>query len=347
MTTSPGIGVGLARKAHAAGVAVVGLPILTAGAFAQTKPHPSLIDPAATKCNTCHAPAVIRPTNRTLAILRGFALASTITCVIVPTIAAQSVGEAAARRRAIDSAAKSNAGVGEVTGKILETMDAAGYTYVRLETASGEVWAAITQTPLKAGEVITIHREMTAEKFESKALNRTFDRLAFGAILTGTPASDAKESSAAAHMTAADAGTIDVAKTEGGHAVSELWASKATLRDTEVLVRGKVVKSVLHVMNRNWVHLRDGSGSRETGTDDITLTTEDEVAVGDVATFRGTLRVERDFGAGYRYALIIEDARIVLTEAAALHQVEDYVAPSSGGVPPNERRDTRGTPSGS
>ena len=62
-------------------------------------------------------------------------------------------------------------------------------------------------------------------------------------------------------------------------------------------------------MNRNWVHLRDGSGAA--GKDnDLTVTTSDNAAVGDVVVVKGTVRLDKDFGAGYAYPVIVEDAKV-------------------------------------
>jgi hypothetical protein len=63
-------------------------------------------------------------------------------------------------------------------------------------------------------------------------------------------------------------------------------------------------------MGKNWMHLRDGSGTRAKGDDDITVTTSDSVKVGDVVTVKGTLNVDKDFGAGYEYPVIVEDAKL-------------------------------------
>jgi hypothetical protein len=111
---------------------------------------------------------------------------------------------------------------------------------------------------------------------------------------------------------AADIGAISVAKAEGanGHTVAELWGDKASLRDKPVAVRGKVVKFLPGIMGRNWLHLRDGSGSADAGTHDITVTTADGAAVGDTVVVNGVLRVDKDFGAGYKYGVIIEDGKV-------------------------------------
>ena len=107
-----------------------------------------------------------------------------------------------------------------------------------------------------------------------------------------------------------DVGPIKVAKAEGGKTVAEIFAQRAALKDKEVAVRGKVVKFTPEVMGKNWIHLRDGSGSREKKDDDITVTTAATAAVGDVILVRGVVKLDRDLGAGYTYSAIIEDAKL-------------------------------------
>jgi predicted RNA-binding protein with TRAM domain len=202
-----------------------------------------------------------------------------------------------------------------ITGKIAQTMDAGGYTYLKLATAGGERWAAIRQTPVKKGSTVTVAVQMVAQDFESKTLNRKFDQIIFGAIAGDNApspmASAMANTGAAEHMKpTADTANVKVEKAKGGYAIAELWSEKATLQEKPVTVRGKVVKFLPEIMGKNWMHLRDGSGSREKGDDDITVTTTEAVKVGDVVTVTGTLRVDKDFGAGYRYPVIIEDAKL-------------------------------------
>ena len=78
-----------------------------------------------------------------------------------------------------------------------------------------------------------------------------------------------------------------------------------------MIVRGKVVKFLPGIMGRNWMHLRDGSGSGKNGDNDLTVTTSDTAAVGDIVTIKGVVHLDKDFGAGYTYAVIIEDASLV------------------------------------
>jgi hypothetical protein len=181
---------------------------------------------------------------------------------------------------------------GTLSGKVLETMDSGGYTYVKLRTGSGDVWAAVQQTKVKVGATTSIVPQMTLDNFESKTLNRKFDHIIFGV--------------------AAASGPLRATKAEGtnGRTIAEIWAQKDKLKDAPVAVRGKVVKFLPGIMGKNWLHLRDGSGARDKGDDDITVTTTESAVVGDVVLVSGIVRMDKDFGAGYRYPVMVEEAKV-------------------------------------
>lgn len=238
----------------------------------------------------------------------------------------------------------------KISGTIAETLDSAGFTYVRLVTDKGDKWVVVRQTPLKKGAPLTITVNMVADKFESKSLKKSFDKLVFGEIEGAAPppqtasmptamptgmmsphagaqpspqpgaeppvqAMNAMMKAQHSGMAAgpADNAPISVAKAEGENAktVAEIWAARATTHDGQpVVVRGKVVKFLSGIMGKNWIHVRDGSGSHEKGDNDITITTNDTVAVGSVVLVSGVLHVNKDFGAGYSYPVIIEEAKV-------------------------------------
>jgi hypothetical protein len=209
-----------------------------------------------------------------------------------------------------------------VTGTILETMDSGGYTSMKLKTSSSDVWTVVNQAKVNKGAEATVVNPVEMINFESRALHRKFERMLFGTLASpaskaGADAPSQEEMRAvmsAQHSAAAsgpqDAGPIKVDKAVGGKTVAELFAEKTALKDKEVAVRGKVVKYTPEVMGKNWIHLRDGSGSREKKNDDITVTTTGTAAVGDVVLVRGVVRLDRDFGAGYAYPVIIEGAKV-------------------------------------
>jgi hypothetical protein len=238
---------------------------------------------------------------------------------------------AAARQQA--SKAPAPASVPSVTGTVLETMDSGGYTYMKLKTADGEIWSAVNQSKVKKGQTVTIATPMFLSNFESKTLHRTFDRIIFGTLASrggaaqqeggaplppGHPAvgGATKENMAAQHSAAAnpqvDSAPIRVTRAEGatGRTIAELYAQRTALKDKEVAVRGKVVKVTPEVMGRNWLHLHDGTGSAAKKDNDITVTTSGTAAVGDVVLVKGVVHLDKDFGAGYTYSVIIEDAKL-------------------------------------
>lgn len=106
-----------------------------------------------------------------------------------------------------------------------------------------------------------------------------------------------------------DVGPVSVSKAAGasGRTVAEVYAERAALKDKPVVIHAKVVKVVAGVMGKNWVHLRDGSGSDTERTNDLVATSKDEPAVGDVVLAKGVVRTDVDLGSGYSYRVLIED----------------------------------------
>ncbi len=211
---------------------------------------------------------------------------------------------------------------GQLTGKLLERIDAATYSYLRIATATGEVWAAVPETTLAVGADVTVTDIMLNQNFESKTLKRTFPEIYFGNLAGAggaAPGTGVQGMGANPHASSAPGApgaptppVAKVARAEGadGRTIAELFAQKAKLADKTVSVRGTVVKFTGGVMGKNWLHLRDGSGAEASKDHDLTVTTDASAAVGDVVLIKGTVHLDKDFGAGYVYALIVEDATL-------------------------------------
>jgi hypothetical protein len=195
-------------------------------------------------------------------------------------------------------------------GEVLETRNVDSYTYLRLKTKEGEIWAAVPKTTVKQGAKVTIGNQMTMENFESKSLKKKFDKIVFGVVVDESAMPAAQSGVAPAAVVGAS--VVKVAKATGPDAknVAEVVQGKAALKDKAVLVRGQVVKVNAGILGKNWLHLQDGSGSAADGTNDILVTTKDVVAVGDIVTAKGTVRTDVNLGSGYAYAVVIEDAAV-------------------------------------
>jgi len=205
------------------------------------------------------------------------------------------------------------------TGVVLATTNASRYTYVQVKADKETIWAAGPVFQVKVGDRVTVGGAMPVANFKSKVLNRTFDKLYMaGSIMpageVGASCAKGTDQLPAGHpaltgKTAAPMVIESIQKPSGGKTVAEVWADKSGLSGKTVIVRAKAIKVSKKILGHNWLHVRDGSGVE--GTNDLTVTTKDEVAVGDVITLSGTLNTDKDFGSGYRYDVILEDAVVV------------------------------------
>lgn len=213
----------------------------------------------------------------------------------------------------VAAAPAANAGVPPGTGRVLEALEGGGYTYVRVDLAGAECWAAGPKTEVKAGDVVTLPEGMAMHDFESKSLGRTFPIVWFVPSISNgaAPKVDLAKAAAEGHARAAAGGGAAVAPVErlaGGQTVEEIVSKRAELSGKDVAVRARVVKFNAGILGSNWIHVQDGTGAA--GTNDLTVTTDATVAIGDVVVVRGKVTTDKDFGAGYKYAVIVEKAAV-------------------------------------
>ncbi len=192
------------------------------------------------------------------------------------------------------------------TGVVQEVIQATGYTYLKVKDNDAEVWVAIRKAQIQPGETISYANPLPMTNFTSRDLQRTFDIIYFiSAYNKGDASSPA---TAAGQMKPAiEKKEISVEPAQGGISIGELFSNKDTYADKTVIIKGQVTKFGAAIMKRNWVHLQDGTEGD--GKNDLTITTQDAVAVGDVVTFEGKITLDKDFGAGYKYEVVMEEAK--------------------------------------
>lgn len=103
---------------------------------------------------------------------------------------------------------------------------------------------------------------------------------------------------------------ITVEPCDGCIKISDLLANKKSYSGKVIKVKGKVTKFNPAIMGKNWVHIQDGSEFQ--GGFDLTVTTDIQAIVGETVTFEGKIILDKDFGYGYFYSVLMEDARPVL-----------------------------------
>ncbi len=230
-----------------------------------------------------------------------------------------------------------------LSGTVKKTMDSGGYTYVLLKNDAGEIWVAVPKVALKVGQQVTFAPGMVMKNFKSETLKRTFPEVVFSSgLANGAGGSSAamagggcpgqvsggrKEGKTTGVMPGMGAmggmaamGSsgrvvtppldlkLDKAAGDNGYTVAELYAKGKELDEQKVRVHAKVVKVSRAIMGKNWIHLQDGTGAPDNGTHDLVATSQQDPKVGEIVTVEGTLRADKDFGAGYRYEVILEEA---------------------------------------
>ncbi len=203
-----------------------------------------------------------------------------------------------------------------LVGNVAETMNSGGYTYILLQTKTKMFWVAIAESKVEVGQEVVLAPGMEMIEFHSKSLDRTFDSIIFseGLVSQGGESSERLQkktlgSSGAMPTIQKD---VKVEKAEGSNAytVAELFEKRKELDNKDIVLKGEVVKVTERIMNKNWLHIQDGSGSAQEGTNDMVVTTMDLPSVGDTVTIKGVLFSDKDFGSGYKYNAIIEFGQV-------------------------------------
>ncbi len=196
-----------------------------------------------------------------------------------------------------------------------EVIQATEYTYLKVKENDDEYWVAVTRREIEVGEEYVFTQALEMKNFESKDLNKTFDRILFIQEFNSTSTmSSSMMGSAQGGMSTPQKPVLSkeelsIETAEGGITIAELYNNMEKYSDKKVKIKGKVTKVNKQIMGRNWVHIQDGTGDKNSF--DLTITTDELVNNGDVVTFEGVIALNKDFGAGYSYIIIMEEAKVL------------------------------------
>jgi hypothetical protein len=195
------------------------------------------------------------------------------------------------------------------TGVVQEVIQATEYTYLNVKEGDDTCWMAVTKREIPMGTTITYAPGLEMKNFFSKDLQRTFESIYFvdavslpgeggmGAAMPMTGHQAAKS---------VDKLTEVIEPVDGGISIADLYGNVAAHGGQSVKIRGKVTKVNMAIMGKNWIHVQDGTEAA--GNYDLTVTTQGTAKVGDVVVVEGGISLNKDFGAGYKYDVIMEDA---------------------------------------
>lgn len=249
-------------------------------------------------------------------------LASAITMACVQT-AVEGVESTAGTVPAAQSAGTVNSQGGMSTmfeGRVVDMIDAGRYVYIQVQTVEKKVWVAAPAFDGDIGDGVLVPPGVPVADFQSRKLGRKFDMIYFVGDIRrvgetdGVTAPDVTSQDRMMHppmdelaeIPAVDIGRVE--KADGGYSVSEIIAGRDDLAGREVVLRARAVRFTSNIMGKNWLHVRDGSGDE--GANDLVVTTDAVVKAGDLLLIRGVVRVDQDFGFGFKYDVIIENADV-------------------------------------
>jgi hypothetical protein len=196
-----------------------------------------------------------------------------------------------------------------ITGVVEEVLQATSYTYLKVKSGDRDLWIAVTKREARVGETVSFEPGLPMKNFESKDLQQTFETLYLVDTITGGgPSAPAAHDIPHRMKLILEKQDISVDPAEGGVTIAELFSDRESYADKTVAIKGKVTKVNRAIMNRNWVHIQDGTSY--SGNFDLTITTREQVNVGDVVTFEGKIVLNQDFSAGYTYDVLMEDAKL-------------------------------------
>jgi hypothetical protein len=193
------------------------------------------------------------------------------------------------------------------TVKVIEVLDARKYVYLKVEENGEEFWIATGHKEISVGETYFYKNGILKTNFESKEHNRIFDKVYLVAnIVPATHGNQTIKSPLQKENTdnSVISSQYDV---EGSISISELVVNKEEYSGKEVQITAKVDRMNANILDRNWIHLKDGSKDDF----DLVITSAHQVPVGHVVTMKGTVVLDKDFGGGYIYEIIIENGQIV------------------------------------
>lgn len=192
-----------------------------------------------------------------------------------------------------------------------EVLQTSSYSYLQVTENNEQYWMAVTLAEVKKGSTYYFSEVMEMNDFYSKELDRNFESIFFVGNLSDKPIPAQPQTMQSTPQTGIrpeiQKQDLSIEPVDGSISLAELYERRTELNGQTVKVVGQVAKFNPSIMSRNWVHIQDGTGTEEFF--DLTVTTQDIVSPGDLILFEGTITLQKDFGSGYYYEILMEDAK--------------------------------------
>lgn len=204
--------------------------------------------------------------------------------------------------------------------EVTEVVQGNTYTYLKVKQNMKEKWVAVSKQDVASGDVYYFDQELQMTNFHSKEIDRTFDEIYFINNISKTPIESGVPEAMGAmgavggqqghsgKVAAEQNSSVQLEKKSGEITIADVFAKRADFSAKEIEIRGIVVKVNKEVMGKNWIHIQDGTN--DNGSFDLTVTSADLPEVNDEVSVKGKITLNKDFGYGYSYEVIMEDATV-------------------------------------
>ncbi|WP_456377905.1 hypothetical protein [Lutibacter sp.] len=201
---------------------------------------------------------------------------------------------------------------------VQEVIQVKEYTYLRVLENEKEKWVAAPSFKAEVGKTYYFKNGMEMPNFKSNELNRVFETIYFveaistdsnGNNIQSTITTNTLDLSEKVSKPKLERKDVKIEPINGTITIAQLYGDMKSFEGKTIRVRGKVTKFNPAIMNKNWIHIQDGTESN--GKFDLTLVTSEEATVGDIIVVEGEVSLNKDFGYGYFYELIVENAKLI------------------------------------
>ncbi|MBK9109661.1 MAG: hypothetical protein IPM92_15130 [Saprospiraceae bacterium] len=195
----------------------------------------------------------------------------------------------------------------ETSHKVLveEVLQTSKYTYLYVKEGELSQWIAISKADVSKGAEVVYTGGLKMKAFQSSELNRTFDELL---LVSNIKLAGAQNPNLFDELQKGktDGPKEKIQAVAGAVKIAEIFSNPEKYKGKKIIVSGRCTKINFQIMGKNWIHLEDESGSKST----LTITSQDAIEAGRSGVFEGVIALNKDFGAGYKYDVIMEEAKL-------------------------------------
>ena len=191
-----------------------------------------------------------------------------------------------------------------VVNEVLPTQK---YVYMHVTEGEDSYWVATGKQEVEVGEKYFFKGGLLKTNFESKEYNRIFDQVYL--VSKVVPLNHGSKTDTQSEKSQKEETKPNKFKLTFDHGndfvkIADLVKSPDKYAGKTIKMTGQCTKLNANIMGLNWIHLKDGTMDDY----DMVLTSKTAVPEGHIIKVEGTVAVDKDFGAGYKYDILLEDA---------------------------------------